>query len=67
MTFFFLLMGCCAMRNKVKFHQCDLSGPLTVRWRCTTAIKILEEVRLPGLRHPLDGRWPVAQETRKLL
>lgn len=37
-------MGCCAKRNKVKFHQCDLSGPLTVSWRCTTAIKILGEV-----------------------
>lgn len=41
---FFLLMGCCAKRNKVTFHQCDLSGPLTVSWRCTTAIKILGEV-----------------------
>lgn len=40
----FLLMGCCAKRNKVKFHLCGLSGPLTVSWRCTTAIKILGEV-----------------------
>lgn len=40
---FFLLMGCCIKRNKVKFHLCHLSWSFPICRRRTTVMEILGE------------------------